>query len=349
MSAPPPPPPPAARRLADPADWHVPTLAEVFALAAAYPDGGPIFLDTKLPRGAEDVARRMAAQYLALFVRHPDMRARAFIGCPDGALLAVVKERFAAAPGFGDFRNFALDHEELSDFFVGNQVDEATPVRGAGDNAWLSVGAPYKPLAVGDFADLCSLVRRTLALTRDPAGPHAGKRLCVWTIEDEAQMRALADLGPDTILTDHPARLAAVLDERYGPRAADPRRPWAMCHRGGPDGHGAPENTLPLIEVGLGLGEGIEIDVCAALDGAVVFHDNDPENLIAVLRYAGGGGVGEFRPLARDPDLANHRVDQLTVAQAQAHHGYARDEKGALATAATGLRALGRLVRDRLD
>ncbi len=342
------PPPP---RLADPADWRVPTLAEAFALAAAYPAGGPIFLDTKLPRGGEDVARRMAAQYLALFVRHPDMRARAFIGSPDRALLAVIKDVFAAAPGFADFRNFALDHEELSDFFLGNDVDEATPLRGAGDNAWLSIGAPYKPLAVGDFDDLRALVRRTLALTRDPAGPHAGKRLCVWTIEDEDQMRALAVLGPDAILTDHPARLAAVLDERYGPRGADPGRPWAMCHRGGPDGHGAPENTLPLIELGLSLGEGVEIDVCAALDGAVVFHDHDPEDLIAVLRRSGGGGVGEFRPVVRDlgRDLDDHRVDQLTVAEVQARHGYVRDEKGALATAATGLRALGRLVRDRFD
>ena len=106
----------------DPTDWHVPTLAEVFALATAYPDGGPIFLDTKLPSGDEDVARRLGEQYLELFVRFPDIRGRAFIACPDGALLDVIKDVFAAAPGFADFRDFALDHEELSAFALGHDV-----------------------------------------------------------------------------------------------------------------------------------------------------------------------------------------------------------------------------------
>src|SRR6185369_13552520 len=108
---------------------------------------------------------------------------------------------------------------------------------------------------------------------------------------DEEQMRALAALGPDVILTNQPARLAAVLDERYGARGVDRARPRAMCHRGGPDGGGAPENTLPQIERGLARGDGIEIDVCSAIDGALVFHDNDPEALIAVMRRSGGGGV----------------------------------------------------------
>src|SRR5688572_1668628 len=182
----------------DPDDWHVPTLAEVFALAAAHPDGGPIFLDTKLPRGDAAVARRMAAQYLELFVRFPDVGARALIGCPDAAHLEVVKAGFAAAPAFAGFRGFALDHEELSAFMIGGDVAHATPLRGAGDNAWLSIGAPFKPLAVGDFDDLVALVRRTVETIRAP-GPHAGKRLCVWTIDDEAQMRALAAIGPDVI------------------------------------------------------------------------------------------------------------------------------------------------------
>jgi glycerophosphoryl diester phosphodiesterase len=334
----------------DPHDWHVPTLAEVFALCAAYPDGGPIFLDTKLPRGVPEVARRMAAQYLELFVRFPDVAARAFVACPDAAQLDVVKAAFAAAPGFAGFRAFALDHEELSSFFLGGHVADATPLRGAGDNTWLSIGAPYMPLSVGDFDDLVALVRRTMELIRAP-GPHEGKRLCVWTIDDDAQMRALAAVGPDAILTDRPARLAAVLDERYGPRGADPRRPRAMCHRGGPDGSGAPENTLPLIELGLRTGEGIELDVCAALDGAVVFHDNDPEDLAAVLRRA-GSHVGQFRPVFANPagrDLSNHRLDQLTVAEVQACYGYVLDEKGALAGVASAAAAVGRLIRDRFD
>ena len=173
----------------------------------------------------------------------------------------------------------------------------------------------------------------------------------MWTIDDDDEMRAVAALAPDVILSNRPARLTAVLDEVFGPRGADPRRPRAMCHRGGPDGHGVPENTLPAIELGLRLGDGLEIDVCTALDDAVVFHDNDPEHPIAVLRRSGGGGVGEFKPVFTDHgrDLANRRLDQLTVAEIQACYGYARDEKGAVAAALTGLGALGRLIRDRFD
>ena len=130
----------------DPADWHVPTLDEVFDLAAAYP-GGPIFLDTKLPPGEDEVARRMGEQYLAAFTRQPALRGRAFIACPDAGQLAVMQEVFAADPAFADFRDFALDHEELSGFVLGHDVDEATPLRGAGDNRWLSIGAWGRELA----------------------------------------------------------------------------------------------------------------------------------------------------------------------------------------------------------
>lgn len=332
----------------DPADWHVPTLDEVFDLAAAYP-GGPIFLDTKLPPGEDEVARRMGEQYLAAFTRQPALRGRAFIACPDAGQLAVMQEVFAADPAFADFRDFALDHEELSGFVLGHDVDEATPLRGAGDNRWLSIGAAYKPLAVGGFDDLLTLVGRTLERTRRPGGVHAGKRLCVWTIDDEAQMEALARLAPDVILTNLPDRLHAVLDRHFGRRGADPARPLVMCHRGGPDGHGRPENTLPLLELGLTTGDAIELDVCSATDGAVVLHDNDPEGAVTVLRRA-GGGVGEFKPVYRGPRaLADRRMDQLTVAEIQASHGYARDEKGALASVATGLRAVAQLVKDAID
>jgi glycerophosphoryl diester phosphodiesterase len=356
---------PGPQPLTDPADTTVPTLAAVFALAAGHPDGGPIFLDTKLPPGDVDVARRMARQYLDAFVRQPDLRGRAFIACPDRALLAVMQDEFAAAPGFEDFRDFALDHEELSAFAVGHDADEATPLRDAGDNAWLSIGAAYKPLATGGFDDLLRLVRATVAELRVPGGRHAGKRLCVWTIDDDAQQRAVAALGPDVILTNRPLALTAILDELYGPRGGDAsrgseardtrdaraaRRPLAMCHRGGPDECGAPENTLPAIEAGLRLGDGVEFDVCAAIDGAVVWHDNDPEGVIAVLRRSGGGGVGAWKPVFRGPAaLANRRVDQLTVEQVQHAYGYARDEKGALAGVVTGLGAIGRLIRDAVD
>ncbi|MCL5269801.1 MAG: hypothetical protein M1457_04435 [bacterium] len=42
---------------------------------------------------------------------------------------------------------------------------------------------------------------------------RAGRRLTVWTADDPAHMRALAGLGVDGIITNHPARCLAVLRE----------------------------------------------------------------------------------------------------------------------------------------
>jgi glycerophosphoryl diester phosphodiesterase len=43
---------------------------------------------------------------------------------------------------------------------------------------------------------------------------QAGKDLHVWTVNDRQRMSALIDLGVDGILTDDPARLRSVLEER---------------------------------------------------------------------------------------------------------------------------------------
>lgn len=331
-----------AQALTDPAGWHVPTLVEVFAVIA-HRLPRLMFLDTKLPRGELAVARRMAEQYMAALRRHPELVGRALVACPDAQLLDAMKAAFAAAPDFASFDGFALDHEELSDLFLGHQVDEADPLRGAAGNRYLSIGAPYKPLAVGDFDDLLELVRRTLSETRRAGSPHHGKPLCVWTIDAESEMHALAALGPEFILTDQPALLHRVLDQRYGVAGADPRRPAVMCHRGGPDGCGFPENTLPLIERGLIAGDAVEFDVCSARDGAIVHHDNDPNSAIAVYRRS-GGGVGEFRPVfAHAGEL--RRMDELTIAEIQAGCSYVRDEKGLAADVKTAVVAVATLIR----
>lgn len=46
------------------------------------------------------------------------------------------------------------------------------------------------------------------------AAHRAGLAVHTWTIDDEATMGALLDLGVDGIMTDHPSRLKAVLERR---------------------------------------------------------------------------------------------------------------------------------------
>jgi glycerophosphoryl diester phosphodiesterase len=304
-----------------------------------------MFLDTKLPKRNDAVAKRMAGQYMEALRRHPELIERALVGCPDPRLLGVMKATFAAERDFASFNGFALDHEELSSLPFHHKVSDAAPLGGAEGNRFLSIGAPYGPLTVGHFDDLIKLVEATLAETRNVESPHYGKPLCVWTIDEEPEMRVLSGLGPELILTNRPELLRRVLDERYGAPDKDLRRPAVMCHRGGPDGCGLPENTLPLIERGLYAGEAIEFDVCSAIDGAIVHHDNDPHDTIAVYRRS-GGGVGEFRPVFNRPAGELRRMDEVTVAEIQSYCSYTRDEKGLVADVETVVDAVVTLIRE---
>jgi len=317
-----PPPPPRI----DPGDWHLPSLDEVLDLARSYP-GKKIYLDSKVS-GDPAVARRLARQYIGLLRKYPDMRDRVIVSCPDRACLDAMKEEFARCPDLGDFRGFCLDNEHLNDRGTGGHTEKVDALDGAGDNEYLSIGDPKDPLRFlngsGTFDDLKREVQEALAQTRDPASPAYGKKLVVWTINDESKMEELARLGPDGIMTDNPELLKRVLDRHYGPSGQDPRRPAVYCHRGGPDTGDFPENTMPMIQRGLELGDAIEIDVCSARDGCILFHDNDID-AVAVARNAGLEGM-HFRPV--EPDLGSEargkRLDQMTMAEIRASYGYER-------------------------
>ena len=318
--------PPTPPRI-DPRDWHIPSLDEVFRLAQSYP-GKKIYLDSKVSDDPA-VARRLARQYIDLLRRYPDMRDRVIVACPNSACLDAMKDEFARAPDFKDFRAFCLDNEHLNDRGVHGHTERVNALDGAGTNEFLSIGDPRDPLRAfnnsGNFDDLKREVREALEHTRAPGDPAFGKKLLVWTINDESKMEELARLRPDGIVTDNPALLNRVLDRHYGPSGQDPRRPAVYCHRGGPDTGEFPENTMPMIQRGLQVGDAIEIDVCAARDGSVVFHDNSID-LIAVARNSGLEGT-KFRPIQPEigSDARGKRLDQLTTAEIRANYGYERN------------------------
>lgn len=110
-------------------------------------------------------------------------------------------------------------------------------------------------------------------------------------------------------------------------RARDPSRPFLVIgHRGAPAV--AVENTLAAFEHALEEGaNGLEVDLCLTKDGhVVVWHDWEPSSAIALARQLGAEPNVMARPVV--PSLTStfrRPVDELTLEELRAHHGYAVD------------------------
>lgn len=104
----------------------------------------------------------------------------------------------------GDAVLMSFDHTALL------AVRDAAP---EAETAALLEGRPADPPAVAAAARAGALALGYRLLTgRERAlTAAAGLRLYAWTVDDEDEMRRLADMGLDGIITNHPARLRRVL------------------------------------------------------------------------------------------------------------------------------------------
>jgi glycerophosphoryl diester phosphodiesterase len=95
-------------------------------------------------------------------------------------------------------------------------------------------------------------------------------------------------------------------------------------HRGAPNV--AAENTIAAMEAALLQGaNAVEIDLCVTADGEVVlWHDLDPEDTVAQARRAGIEGLLYIPVVPEDGSPHRRRVDELTLADFIATHGYAQ-------------------------
>jgi glycerophosphoryl diester phosphodiesterase len=314
-------------RLTNPKDWHIPSLDETFKLAKKYP-GKKIYLDTKTSDKPE-VGRRMANQIMDLLKKHPEMKSRVVILNPSNKVLNVMKEEFKKRPEFRYFKNFSLDNENLNK--RSPSAKERSPLTNSGDNKYVSIGNPKNPLTSNNFKDLVKEIKKTRAQTSNPNSPHHGKKILAWTINDPKRIRELVKAGADGILTDDVEKMKKTLDKMGLPAN---KRPEIIAHRGGSNSKKSPENTLPRIEDGLrSSADAIEIDVVSAKDGAVVYHDNDPNGLDAVARNIGAEASNKWRPTF--PDLASplryKRLDQLTMSQIRKNYGFERNATSSIA------------------
>jgi len=100
-------------------------------------------------------------------------------------------------------------------------------------------------------------------------------------------------------------------------------------HRGSPWRH--PENTLVSFARALDEGaDALELDLCLTRDGQlVVWHDWDPDDLMAVVRQLGLEPDVRFKPLVPDSGPRRCPVNRLTLNQIRESWGYSRKQKKA--------------------
>ncbi|WP_294568586.1 glycerophosphodiester phosphodiesterase [uncultured Arthrobacter sp.] len=194
----------------------MPTLAELFTLVKAHRASQVEFnIETKVEAGApEQTAPREQFVEVALReIRAAGMERRVSIQSFDWGALRLVQQQApeiptvaltnkdflqvgqpGASPWLGgiDADDFGGDLVQAASFLG---FDAVSPVHGSPQNGTVTDGN-YVPYVTAD------MVQRAHA---------AGMQVIPWTVNDEATMSSLIDLGIDGLITDYPDRLRGVL------------------------------------------------------------------------------------------------------------------------------------------
>lgn len=107
-------------------------------------------------------------------------------------------------------------------------------------------------------------------------------------------------------------------------RASGSRTPTVVGHRGA--ARHAPENTVASFARAVELGaDGVEADVCATADGVfVLWHDADPDDLVARARQAGREGLLYSPEVPETGSPYRRKVVEQTLEQFLERHAYRR-------------------------
>lgn len=301
----------------------IPSLERVFALAGKYP-GKTLLLDAK-PGSA---VNRMAKQLIDLLRKYPDMRERVIVSSPDPETLAKFQSAFASQPDFKDFKNFTLDKETLNKRNPSKQ--DKDPLSGSGDNRFASIGVPKSPLAGADFYDAVKAVRKARKTIDAPGSAHKGKKLVTWTVNEKEHLRKMFRAKPHMVITAEPRLANRVLTE-MGYRVGDPTRPRVLAHRGGGNLERHPENSLAAVEYGMQVADGVELDLVSTKDDLLLYHDQNPNDLISVARNLGVEADHTWRPAFPYLNSCYRRpLAELTSAEVREHYGYTRNRSSSI-------------------
>jgi glycerophosphoryl diester phosphodiesterase len=195
---------------------HMPTLAEVFALAGSYRASQVKFnIETKVEAGApEETAPREQFVDVALReIKAAHMQSRVSIQSFDWGSLRLVQQRDP------NIRTVALTNKDFlqadrpgsspwlggidADDFGGDLIaaaaslgfDAVSPVHGTPQDGKVT-DPGYVPYVTADMVDRAHA---------------AGMQVIPWTVDDRPTMQAMIDAGVDGIITDYPDRLREVL------------------------------------------------------------------------------------------------------------------------------------------
>lgn len=237
--------------------------------------------------------------------------------------LEIIRNILSKDSNWSSFRNYCFDNESLNVRQRKDKID-SFDVAKTYDDMWLSIGNPVHPLASYNYNDF---VAELASLRKKIDEEGKGRKLVCWTLSYPEQMQQMVDFvdgimtdRPEQVQqylhfhslqhdqmqfqsqsqsqtpeplessSEHsretPIPMECTEDDGCH-RNESFKLPLTIVHRGGPEGSGFPENTLPRIAVGLSLYGAIEIDVCSAKDGLLLFHDNDPASIAAFARRSG--------------------------------------------------------------
>jgi glycerophosphoryl diester phosphodiesterase len=170
--------------------------------------------------------------------------------------------------------------------------------------------------------------------------PSAAAHLIALLIDDPQHARAVdrlvlrsASMGflEETISRVRALRPSSPALSGLARRAYALKRPLIIAHRGLPRTH--PENTMPSFKAAMKQGaDGLEIDLCVTRDGRIVlWHDNDPDDAVALLRQSGAEPGMAYHPVV--PLIVSKRrksVHEQDYAAFREGHGYETNSVGGI-------------------
>ncbi|MHB8878641.1 MAG: glycerophosphodiester phosphodiesterase, partial [Myxococcaceae bacterium] len=180
--------------------YQVPTFESVASYLKEHPEVKTLALDVKLPKGDPGLHQRFATE-LDRVLTENDLGDRVFLMHPDAGVVKNLKstlgDKYPLSP---DVDISALVHEKHSGFKTAKELNTSS----------MSIGRqPFGLNAYDSFLESVKGDRTRIEAESKNGLPP--RKLYVWTLDDELEMREAIALGVDGVVTNRPFMLQKVL------------------------------------------------------------------------------------------------------------------------------------------